>query len=145
MSSHHAHDDQKFFSLGMRLITEGRTFQNYALNSGYALNNDIRLTTGLYGMQSFNLSVLHKHMKLCSLTNQLMMESISVYSKHKNTWWQFLGFPNHGQVCTSGVFMKIIKFGNICPMSKFYQEKTSKYLSKNVLICTKCMHSNMYN
>ena len=34
----------------MRLITEGWTCQNYAPNSGYALNKDMHLTTGFYCM-----------------------------------------------------------------------------------------------
>ena len=34
----------------MRLIMEGWTCQNYAFNSGYALNDDTRLTTGFYGI-----------------------------------------------------------------------------------------------
>ena len=34
----------------MRLITGGLDASKYALNSGYALNDDMRLTTGVYGI-----------------------------------------------------------------------------------------------
>ena len=59
-SSHHTHGDQNFLSLvrRMRLIMGGWTCQNYALNSGYALNNDMRLTTGFYGILISMLQLL---------------------------------------------------------------------------------------
>ena len=50
----------KLFSLVrcMRLIMGG-TCQKYVLNSGYALNNDMRLTTDVYGTQLQVLPLAH--------------------------------------------------------------------------------------
>ena len=59
----------------MHLITEGWTCQNYALNSGYALNNNMLLTTGFYGTKTSKTSNQYivcdaKEFKLCWLSKQ---------------------------------------------------------------------------
>ena len=50
------------------MLINGGTCQNYALNSGYALNNDMRLITGFYG-----ICIEYASMYICCLKKMLKL------------------------------------------------------------------------